>query len=259
MRSIDNQIDNCLTDFSPISRGELKNTKFSKRNNIKYVFSIRKLPEILKDMAPAYQLLYKGENPEPNHTTIYFDTSGFDMYNAHQNGKLTRCKVRYKASQSQKHGHLELKYKNNRKEKHKRKIKFDFNSQNISEIDCFIKENSPFSAKDLNPQIVINYKRLTFVNIRNGERITCDYQLNISAFDNLENSLNLEHLCVIEIKRANDIKASLLQDILLKHKINLKGLSKYCIGLTAINKTLKSNRFKEKLRMIEKMKYHSVP
>lgn len=258
MGSIDNQTDNYLAGFAPISRGELKNKKFSRRNDTKYVFSIRKLPEILLEMAPAYQLLYKHGNPELRHSTIYFDTSGFDMYNAHQNGKLTRCKVRYKASQRHKHGHLELKYKNNRKEKHKHKIKFDFNSQNINEIDSFIRENSPFSAKDLNPQIVINYKRLTFINIRNGERITCDYQLNISAFDDLENSLNLEHLCVIEIKRADDIKASLLQDILLRHKINLKGLSKYCIGLTAINKTLKSNRFKEKMRMIEKMKYHSV-
>lgn len=258
MKVTDNQIDKYLNEFAPASLEEVKKIKSFKRSNSKYVFSIRKLPEILVEMTAHYKLLYVNEIAAHPHTTVYYDTPEYAMYNAHQNGKLSRCKLRHKNYDESDSGYLELKYKNNKREKRKNKIKFCLAAQNLVEADEFLKKNSPFTAADLSPQIVIKYTRLTFLNIENGERITCDYELNVAAYDNQEKIINLEHLCVLEIKRANNKKQSFISDLLITHKIQLKGMSKYCIGLAAVNKRLKNNRFKEKMRILDKFKFQTV-
>ena len=43
-----------------------------------------------------------------------------------------------------------------------------------------------------------------------------------------------------------------MKDILLDHRVKPARLSKYCIGTTLTDGAVKSNRFKPKVRMIEK-------
>jgi len=258
VRKTNIKIEEYIKSFASTSLEEVKKIESPKRTNSKYVFSIRKLPGVLKDMAKSYKLLYVDEIAHHPHTTIYFDTDQYAMYNDHQNGKVNRYKIRYKKYDVSKSGFLELKYKNNKGQKCKKKTPFNLASQDIREAELFLKSNSPFLAKNLTPQLVIKYTRLTFINKEKEERITCDYQLNITSYDDQNKTINLEHLCIIEVKRSKCRKHSIVTSILLKHKIFLRGMSKYCIGLAIINDKLKSNRFKEKLRMLDKFKSHAV-
>lgn len=251
-------INGHIKKFSKASLEELKSIKSPKQTGRKFIFSIQKLPEILDDMASSYQLLYINEIAIHPHTTIYYDTGDYIMYHNHQNGKLNRCKIRHKRYDVSKSGFLELKFKTNKGEKFKRKTKFDISSQKLEEAAFFLQSNSPFSATDLLPKIVIKYNRLTFIDLKNKERITCDYGLNITLYDNPEKIANLEHLCIIEVKRTNCVQLSNIAKILQKHRIVLRGLSKYCIGLAILNKELKRNRFKEKIRMLDKLKYSNA-
>jgi hypothetical protein len=110
-------IENCINNFSKVSLEEVKKIKSPKRTNSKYVFSIRKLPEVLDEMIKSYKLLYVSEVAAHPHTTIYFDTSEHSMYHDHQNGKVNRYKIRHKNYDVTHSGFLELKYKNNKGQK----------------------------------------------------------------------------------------------------------------------------------------------
>ena len=57
---------------------------------------------------------------------------------------------------------------------------------------------------------------------------------------------------IIELKQDGHA-ASQMKGILLDHRVKPLRISKYCIGMTLTNRDIKSNRFKEKVRAIEKV------
>jgi len=85
------------------------------------------------------------------------------------------------------------------------------------------------------------------------ERITIDMGLKVK---NEFRSKNLNRLIIVELKqnrynpRSNFIKA------IRKYKVYETRFSKYCIGLTQINDSLKHNRFKPQLIKLDKILTH---
>ena len=57
---------------------------------------------------------------------------------------------------------------------------------------------------------------------------------------------------IIELKQ-DGRAASGMKDILLDHRVKALRVSKYCIGTTLTDDRVKSNRFKQKIRQIEKI------
>jgi hypothetical protein len=69
------------------------------------------------------------------------------------------------------------------------------------------------------------------------------------------NTVDFSHVCIIELNVINQ-HLTLIAIVLLKHRVFQRGMSKYSIGTAAIY-DIKKNRFKKKLRFIEKLKINS--
>jgi hypothetical protein len=90
------------------------------------------------------------------------------------------------------------------------------------------------------------------VNYDKTERLTIDCNLR---FENLcnGNTASMGSLAVMELKQDGRAK-SLLKNVLFDMRIRPFKVSKYCIGTCMTNPDVKQNRFKKKLRRINKLK-----
>ena len=68
-----------------------------------------------------------------------------------------------------------------------------------------------------------------------------------------KNELGLERLVIIELKRDGNVYSP-IRDIMRDLHIHPQGFSKYCMGMALTNESLKRNRFKERLMLLEKMR-----
>ena len=113
-------------------------------------------------------------------------------------------------------------------------------------------EKQPYEVSTLSPHLVTAFDRITLVNYDKTERLTIDCNLR---FENLRsgNKAAMTPLVVMELKQ--DGRAhSLLKDVLFEMRIRPFKVSKYCIGTCLTRPEVKQNRFKKKLRRIEKLK-----
>jgi hypothetical protein len=83
------------------------------------------------------------------------------------------------------------------------------------------------------------------------ERLTIDSQL---SFHNLVNGeyKDMGNLVIIELKRDGRVPSPVL-DMLRQLHIHPHGFSKYCMGAALTNQSLPVNRFRQKLRDVEKI------
>ena len=87
-------IENLINQFNPISLKKMDGVKLLNRVDTKFVCSVIKLSNILKDLIGKYEILEINNRRIMSYQTKYYDTPDFKMFIAHQNGKLNRYKVR---------------------------------------------------------------------------------------------------------------------------------------------------------------------
>ena len=88
------------------------------------------------------------------------------------------------------------------------------------------------------------------------ERVTIDTRL---CFKNFRTGFETSLLdaVIIELKQDGHA-ASQMKGILLDHRVTPARISKYCIAVTLTDPAAKSNRFKVKVRQIEKTINHQI-
>ena len=96
------------------------------------------------------------------------------------------------------------------------------------------------------------FHRVTLVNYAKTERLTIDCNLR---FNNIATSAtaSMDNLVVMELKQDGRAR-SLLKEVLFDLRIKPFKISKYCIGTCMTRPEVKQNRFKKKLRRINKLK-----
>jgi hypothetical protein len=228
----------------------MNQVKLMNRIDRKYWFNSNKLPIILNSIKDDYYILsINGESIMP-YATTYYDTLKNQMFTSHHNGKLNRYKVRRRTYVSSGVSFLEVKAKNNKGRTIKQRIPSPLNAASFSEQEMdFINENTPFSGGDLQPSLENKFHRLTLVNKDFSERCTIDTELR---FNLGKKQVALEKLTIIELKSDAAKSLSKLALLLRDMRIRPSGFSKYCMGKTYTDKTVKHNGFKEKVRDIEK-------
>ena len=104
------------------------------------------------------------------------------------------------------------------------------------------------------PQLRTAFRRITLVSKQKNERLTIDFTLHWS---NIHTGIEvqLEPLVIIELKR-NGLTYSPMTDILRQLRIKPMKISKYCIGTALTNPDVKQNRFKQKIRKIQRILAH---
>lgn len=237
--------------FKPILLEEMDQVKLMNRIDRKYWFSIEDLQEVLQSVQNQYMLLQIEGQDQLSYATTYYDTSFNEMFVAHHNGKLNRYKIRKRCYVNSGISFLEIKFKNNKGRTIKKRMPTNFSDKQFTAEEVeFIQSKTPYKVKNLKVKLVNNFTRLTLVNRNFKERCTID--LNVH-FEQEDKAVDLNNLVIVEIKSDAQSSSSPLAVALRNLHHNASGFSKYCIGRTLTDYSLKRNAFKAKIRSIEKV------
>lgn len=236
--------------FTPIKLEEMDRVKLMNRTDTKYWFHIGLLQEVLRIVKDQYYILDIGGKSDLPYATTYYDTSDNQMYGTHHNGKLNRYKVRRRSYVTSGVSFLEVKFKSNKGRTIKKRVSTEFGEIAFTPGENeFLNQHIPYNHQDLSPSLINNFSRLTLVNKNFKERCTIDLNLQFKMHDK---HIVLDDLVIVEIKSDGNTATSPLAKTLRDQRIKTSGFSKYCVGRTVTDSTLKRNAFKHKIRSIEK-------
>ena len=244
-------LEESIASFQPITLEEMSGVKLMNRTDTKFVTTI---PQLLRLLAMAGQDYYVQDiDGERNmlYDTTYFDTQGFDMYKEHQYGHVNRQKIRFRTYVSSHLQFMEVKTKNNHGRTKKKRIEVDDMDLHDEQKRDFLAKYLKFGVDTLVPHMHNYFRRVTLVNKGKTERLTIDSSLQ---FHNVltHTDRDMGQLVIIELKRDGQVFSPVL-DMLRQLHIHPHGFSKYCMGAALTNELLPVNRFKEKLRDVERI------
>ncbi len=253
-----------INKFRPITLGEMSGIRLMNRTDTKFVTNTTMLARLLKMAEADYRIQEVDGIRNIPYFTVYFDTGDYDMFVAHQDGHSGRQKVRIRSYVNSNLSFLEVKTKDNHGRTKKKRIaigdfdpvhpqRVEFRRQNSEYVayDEFLRRHLGYKPESLVGQIENRFNRITLVNNAKTERVTIDTSL---CFHNLSTQADcsLERLAIIELKR-DGLQHSPILEMLRQLRIHPQGFSKYCMGSAMTNGNLKTNRFKPRLRRIDKI------
>ena len=249
-------IQQAAAQFPPITLAEMDAVKLLNRVDSKYVTSEATLLALLGDALQAgYRALEtQGDKLSP-YNSVYYDTPELKTFLDHHNKRLTRQKVRTRVYVNSGDTFLEIKRKNNHGRTKKKRTQIEtFELMDFSRnaaATAYLAKHSMFTAAELSPALSTAFERITLVNPQQTERLTIDTALHFENY-RTGRKASLQDAVIIELKQ-DGRAASQMKGILLRHRVKELRISKYCIGTTLTDSAVKSNRFKEKVRALEKI------
>jgi len=248
-------ITQTLVNFAPITLEQMEGVKLLNRIDTKYLTNELTLIRVLADAAAAdYRVLVADGARISPYNSVYFDTPQLRMFLDHHNRRLVRQKVRTRVYVLSGKAFLEIKRKNNHGRTKKKRIGIGESEMmgfaGNAEACDYLERYSWFSVGDLAPVLSTGFWRITLVNPARTERLTIDTRLRFHNY-RTGKSASLEDAVIIELKQDGHA-ASQMKGILLNHRVKPVRISKYCLAETLTDPSMKSNRFKVKVRTIEK-------
>ena len=248
-------IKEALSKIPSITLAEMEGVKLLNRIDTKYLTDEATLAGVLADAATAgYRaLVAEGVKISP-YNSVYFDTPELRMFLDHRNRRLVRQKVRTRVYENSGEAYLEIKRKNNHGRTKKKRIAIE-NAEMMGFSDnpaacAYLEKHSMFSANGISPVLSTGFERITLVNPGRTERLTIDTRLHFHNF-RTGKAASLKDAVIIELKQDGHA-ASVMKKILLDRRVKPVRMSKYCIAVTLTDPSARSNRFKAKVRTIEK-------
>jgi hypothetical protein len=247
---VSSYIPNILNSFQPITLEEMDGVKLMDRTDTKYTFHISKLEQVLALIIDNYKVLEINKKRTAEYKTLYYDTSGLELYYKHHSGKLNRYKVRHRTYVDSNLGYLEVKFKNNKGRTLKERIKKkDVLFEWPKDAEQFLSKKTPYLPSTLLPNLWVNYSRITLVNRVSKERLTIDLDLEFKKGDVLK---QLPQMVIAEVKQERSQSSSFI-DVMKKLYIREGSISKYCMAVAYTDPSVKVNQFKPKLLSIQKI------
>lgn len=234
---------------------QMRRVKLMNRIDTKYVLTHEGVLRLLDEAADAGYCVQLIDGVRAcRYDTLYYDTAPRDMYLAHHNRILTRQKIRTRRYVESGVTFLEIKNKSNRGRTRKKRIEiapecFD-NISHAEGVGPFFAEHARYACEVLSPALSTRFVRITLVNDNLTERLTIDLDLHYRDMRSGRES-TIERMAIVELKQ-DGRRASAIKDILRRMRIMPLKVSKYCLGTTLTVEDIRRNRFKEKLREIEK-------
>ena len=248
---MDTTLDQMLQQMKPITLEQMSGVKLMNRMDTKFVTSMPQLIRLLQMAKQDYFVQDIDGGRNMLYDTTYFDTDHFAMYLEHLHGHANRQKIRFRTYVSSNLQFMEIKTKNNHGRTKKKRIEVTDMDLNDSVKRDFIAQRLHFDVNTLQPHMHNFFHRVTLVNSAMTERLTIDTQLE---FNNMLTGCRKEMgpLVIIELKRDGLVFSPVLEMLRQLH-IHPHGFSKYCMGAALTNENLPVNRFKQKLRDVEKI------
>lgn len=248
-----NEIVTALNSLETISLEEIDGVRLMNRVETKYLFSASRLAELIYLLDNKYKVLEINKMRLFPYQTTYLDTPDHLFYNQHVRGKLERCKIRYRKYESTGETFLEIKKKNNKGRTIKwRIINYPVSGSFDDTAVQFINSHILIDPADLKPNLINRFSRITLIGLESKERITLDFSLSYSG-QNSEGKVIMPYLAIAELKKEGNSNHSHFHGLLKNMNIRSKGFSKYCTGISIIDKSLKQNMIKSNLLLLNKI------
>jgi len=251
--SIMEMISETLEKYDSIGLDQLDEVRLMNRHDLKYLFPVQIVPELLSVLEDRYRVLEIGDMRGQEYETLYYDTDDLDMYRMHHRGKRERHKVRFRRYTTSDTVFLEVKRKDNKGVTDKSRVQCEGAERFLlSEEEEFLSTYSPFEEAHLHPVIRNSFRRITLISKEEKERITIDFDLQIQKAENGQ-GVDLRGISVAEVKREGPVRQSPLSKQLHGWHIRPSQFSKYCIGVAKLIPGVPFNRFKELLRRVDRI------
>lgn len=200
-------------------------------------FISEELIELLKN---EYEILEINGHRLFTYNTTYFDTPHLFTYHEHHRQKASRFKIRFRTYLETNSSVLEIKWKNGKGKTSKSRLATHELPVDLTEHQAFFSENGILNTSDFKQQLNMSYQRISFIHKTGNEKITLDFNLQAS---NTRQQIDFPELLIVEVKAPEKQKAGSLH-YLKKLGQREGGLSKYCLGIIALQPTIKHNLFK---------------
>ena len=249
-----------VSAMPPITLEEMSAIRLMNRTDTKFVTNIPTLGRLLKKAQGRYYVQDTcGHRISPYSTTYWDEPEHHRMFRNHHCGHWPRTKVRVRTYLDTHDTFLEIKKKDNHGLTRKKRVAVPSLEEVIDKQagEEFLKSISGCSFSEITPTLGNRFNRITLVNFDKTERLTIDFGLH---FYNYETKLeaDMADIAIIELKRDGRVPSPILP-LLRELRIKPAGFSKYCIGTSITNSNLNQNRFKPRLRKIDKIaRKHSL-
>lgn len=243
----------------PITLEEMSGIKLMNRTDTKFVATLDQLNEFLLAVQGKYYIQEKNGERLAGYHTIYLDTPDYKMYRMHHCGRQVREKIRVRTYMDSDDTFLEVKNKNNHGRTKKKRImvgSIDTLRAESDKVIPFLAQHAWYALDEVSPVIENWFNRITLVNIEKTERLTIDFNLRFHHLKS-DGHNQLKGVAIIELKRDGNVPSPALE-IIRNLRIRRSGFSKYCIGSALTNNELKTNNFKERLKMIHKLEEKQI-
>ncbi len=221
------------------------------RSDTKFLISRLQLTEVLRDIQKDYSVLAVEGKRLQRYRTLYFDTEDFEFYRKHHSGARNRCKVRCRHYLETDQAYLEVKRKFGARRSCKQRTAVTTPFSMLDERDLrFIELHTSVEALRLQPKLWNEFRRITLISKDSSERVTLDLEIH---FRTATGAVNLPGLVVSELKQSSIDRSSPFWMKMREVGSRPTGFSKYCTGTTMLNPGVKSNRFRKRLRAVERI------
>jgi hypothetical protein len=244
--------------LTSISLEEMNSIKLLDRHDIKFIFSKDKLNDLLIGLEPYYQILEIDGKRKFSYESLYFDTYDFLFYRQHHNGKQNRYKMRYREYIDSGLVFLEIKFKSNKGKTFKSRIKMDkiltsLEGEGLAFAKKKITDNLKIDVKDIQSTVWTNFSRITLVSLEGGERLTIDLDLWFKDESSKKEIRDVDKIVIAELKKERSAVKSPYIRVAKDLGIMPSSFSKYCTATMLLFENLKRNKFKSRLKNINKI------
>lgn len=240
-----------LNTYKSRNLKDLGGSSLMNRVDTKFIFKVSFLNEILLQLLEEYDILEIENKFIHTYESLYFDTPELNFHLDHHNNRLPRNKLRIRKYVETNTYFFEVK---KRKRKHIEKNRIPcagftkaLNTEQLAFVKKLNIEHTSFIPTQKN-----SYKRITLVHKNRKERLTLDFDLNFYWEDK---ERKFRNIVIAELKQEKMNRNVLFFNLMKLNGFPPYRISKYCTGIYLLNnlKDIKYNRFKEKIRKLEKL------
>ncbi len=255
-----------LDRLTAISLAEMNAVHLLNRIDTKFVLREDQALAALTELRDRYRVLDIDGRRYNHYQTLYYDTDDFSLFQQHHAGAGTRYKVRSRAYIESNLSFLEVKRK---QPANQRTVKNRLRTPEMvvgldGNVGGFLQQFYPFDPGRLETRLWNTFTRITLVSSVRCERLTLDFNVR---FQNDESAASLRGVTIVEVKQENLSRDSDWMRAMRSLGIRPTGFSKYCVGVTLVYPQVKTNHFRAKVLLMERLlqdsrhggRYHRVP
>jgi len=246
-------VKNILDSFDSLGLEQIPEDAFNVRRDTKYLANINVLGTLLDALKDQWNILEVDGLRQHFYVSWYYDDAELTSFYDHLKERNNRQKFRLRKYQNE-HAFFEIKTKNNKGITEKDRLKLTNDKLHNIPVD-FVKENSPRDVEKLEENIEVQYKRITLYHKVNNEKITIDTSIH---FKEDEQTKSYNNLLILELKQEAFDKNIETKNLLRDIGLRLNSCSKYCLGILNLREDVRHNRFKARLRILEKIEKEAV-